>query len=501
MRTQHRKPNSAASRFWDPILSFAALALLLGCETALPDPPGRPGLGSRPAAVAVDPDAALDGVPRVLRLRVTPPRTLIERAQALRLFEGELSTYHVGRIEDDDLPATLVERLVPSVSWQDGEDLVIAPTAALADGALYSLASPELGLIAVLRVAGGLPLLTRLWPPLDGGRGLEHVIFCGDAGVPQQGIAVLLDPTEVPARLDPAASDSGVARESCIHVRPLGPVPLDVPLLPPPEVLGIALDPAPLLERAQPSPAPLSCSDGEQAFGPSCAEVRDDRLLLRPLNEPTLWLIRGPAGELMEPLVPGERLLVRDLAVASALSFELDVIDLGGRVISTRATVQTLPAEAHVVINEVLADALGAEPAQEWVELVNDGSAAVELEGFVLEDVGGISVLPEHSLEPGAIALVVGPDYSADSSWDVPPIPGTALLRVAALGKNGLSNSGEPLRLTRPDNVVVSTFPATPKPKAGKSVARRDPWSIDSDPASFVLHGAAGCSPGAPNEL
>ena len=64
-------------------------------------------------------------------------------------------------------------------------------------------------------------------------------------------------------------------------------------------------------------------------------------------------------------------------------------------------------------------------------------------------DSTGATALPAETLPKGAFALVVREDYVADSLDDLPPAPGTLLLRVPRLG-NGLSNSGEALRLEAP---------------------------------------------------
>jgi hypothetical protein len=159
----------------------------------------------------------------------------------------------------------------------------------------------------------------------------------------------------------------------------------------------------------------------------------------------------------------------------------------------------TRSVEPHVVISEVLADAIGPEPAQEWIELLNDGRAPVDLDQWTLEDVGGTVLLPAHRLEPGAFVLLVSEGYSEQAPWDVAPQSGTAVLRLSDLGKNGLANSGEPLLLRSPQGAIVSRFPAAPKPKPGVSVARAAPWALDDDPASFTIHGPPGASPGAPN--
>ena len=64
---------------------------------------------------------------------------------------------------------------------------------------------------------------------------------------------------------------------------------------------------------------------------------------------------------------------------------------------------------------------------------------------------------------------------------------GALVLAVPALGTNGLSNSGEPLRLVGPMGEVASTFPPLPKPKPGQSVARATPDTLDDDPGGFFV--------------
>jgi hypothetical protein len=167
----------------------------------------------------------------------------------------------------------------------------------------------------------------------------------------------------------------------------------------------------------------------------------------------------------------------------------------------TDVSFRTLVAAPHVVINEVLANAIGPEPAQEWVELFNDGRTAVDLAGWTLEDVGGVALLPTASLQPGGFALVVADSYDAASSYDVPPAPATLIVRVARLGKSGLSNAGEPLRLLSPDGQLESAFPGLVAARAGVSIARLDPSTADTDLAGFGEHASPGASPGAPNAL
>jgi hypothetical protein len=150
----------------------------------------------------------------------------------------------------------------------------------------------------------------------------------------------------------------------------------------------------------------------------------------------------------------------------------------------------------HVVINEVLANPIGPEPAQEWVEIVNDGQAPADLGGYALRDVGGETPLPPAVLPPGAYALIVNQSFSEDDEYDPPPAPDAAILRVAKLGKGGLANAGEPLSLRDGQGAVISRFPAGLKAKAGMSVARRSPQAPDGLASSFA---AATPTPGRAN--
>jgi len=82
------------------------------------------------------------------------------------------------------------------------------------------------------------------------------------------------------------------------------------------------------------------------------------------------------------------------------------------------------------------------------------------------------------------------------------PVPeaNVLMVRLPALAKSGLSNGGEALRLLDKSDMVVASFPGTPKPTPGVSVARGAPWQVD-EPSAFGLHALPGASPGAPNRL
>jgi len=197
---------------------------------------------------------------------------------------------------------------------------------------------------------------------------------------------------------------------------------------------------------------------------------------------------------------PDEPFIVAPLPVDSAISLSVATVDTSGVLLSELFEETTSPATAHVIINEVLANPMGPEPAQEWVEIYNDGVAPAVLENYVLSDIGGHTVLPNEVLPPGGFALIVNESYDESGEYDPAAAPGTLLLRVAKLGHNGLSNQGEPLKLSDANGKVVSRFPATPKPHGGKSILRLHPKAVDGLASSFA-RGSTPPTPGMPNVL
>jgi hypothetical protein len=235
----------------------------------------------------------------------------------------------------------------------------------------------------------------------------------------------------------------------------------------------------------------------ELAFGPGCARVFDDRLAGRSPNAPALWSIQGDGVDCIFATAAGEPFVVAPLPASSTISLNIDTIDNGGEALRAIFSASTLPPMPHVILNEVLANPVGPEPAQEWVEIVNDGAAPAELAGYVLVDIGGETPLPAATLEPGRFALIVNETFVEDDGYDVAPAPSTQILRVPKLGQAGLANGGEPLLLRAPDGDVISRFPPGFKPKPGMSVSRRDPREPDASIQAFLVTAP---TPGQPNE-
>ncbi|MES1164525.1 MAG: lamin tail domain-containing protein [Verrucomicrobiota bacterium] len=180
------------------------------------------------------------------------------------------------------------------------------------------------------------------------------------------------------------------------------------------------------------------------------------------------------------------------------------VADLAGNVAETASVSLTVPdGLVPVAITEVLSNAAGPEPAQEFIELRNLGPDVVDVGGLAVEDAKGADVLPSFAIEPGAFALVVPSGFDAASAVDTPPKAGTALIRVdARLGADGLTNGGEAVRLRTATGTVISGYgggvDVSATKWAGKSV-HRVPEDACDQPASWTrLPAAATPGWGAP---
>jgi hypothetical protein len=431
----------------------------------------------------------------VPRFVVTPAASEQIPPDSLWLFTGELSSYYATRVARGELPDALVERQVPTLAWLRESSVVVSPTQALPLGAPFTLAALGVGPVLSILIAPDAPLAwSRLWPPLDAPSGAAYAVYCGDPPGLTEPVTTTLEPDAIAAQAEPGADDLGTASERCLRVMPLeGPTGT---LVPPPMVGGVPLDPAPLGSDGAGAPvAPRACGTSELAFGPGCATAEDDRVLLRAPNEPLLWVVRGLPEPVVEAVPPRGGLTLVGFTPNSRVGLELTTVDLSGAEQRTALDVYTSSPRPHVVINELLANPVGPEPAEEWVELLNTGTIDVDLGGYALRDSTGATALPAETLPKGAFALVVREDYVSDSLGDPSPAQGTLLLRVPGLG-NGLSNSGEVLRLEDGAGSVLSSFPAIAQPRPGVCAIRRSPAAWDDDPLAF---GLGGCSPGAPN--
>lgn len=422
-------------------------------------------------------------------------------AGTVALFEGTLSSYYLGKFKHGEVPGALASRQVPVVSWRTATELVVAPIRALALGP-HSLISAE-GLVTEFQVGETQPLLERLWPPAASAGSPRLSVYCrSEASVIDMPSAasLLFEPGQFSLELAPGVDESGLFAERCSHFesqRTLTPGEIWVP---PVSAGNWLLSPAIFAAVAQDEAKVVSCREGELAFGPGCASVADDRLTVRTPAAPLLWIVHTLRGALVEVSAAGRPLTVDGLQPDTNEQLWGSTHDLGGESRAFDVELRTAPARERPILNEALADALGPEPQSEWIELLNDGTLAVDLGEYSVQDGGGRTPLPHAILAPHEFALLVRDDFAPNGS-DPPPAPGARLIRVPTLGKSGLSNAGERLSLVNGAGAECSVLPALAG-KAGQSLARRTPTSADDDPASFSFGsptpGVANGAPTAP---
>lgn len=396
------------------------------------------------------------------------------------MFSGELSDYHRARLDAESLPSTLEQRRVAlgvAETW-------FAPLDPLNEGETYSIAYSEQDVFVLeIKPTRGSPF-RRVWP--TDAEPTRFAVFCSERAEREPSVVL-------PSGLSPVAI-AGDNRCFGIVAEP-GLAPTLSPRL----LFGQSVQTT-LLSGTTTKRIELRrnrCDNGSSRFAFGCAEVKDDRLFVdAPLD--SYWLVGG-TGATAFAAGPSLRPVVRGLPPDDRVSLSLRIFLRDGTEATTEAQVMTGQPRPHVVINEVLADALGPEPQQEWIELYNDGSEAEQLSEFGLVDAGTVTPtwLPNHVLQPGAFALVARDDFDTESSWDVPPKRHTVVLGVPELVSHGLSNSGEPLSLVTTGGQPISSVPPL-HAKTGISWARITP-SCPDVPECFELHAAPGASPGAVN--
>jgi hypothetical protein len=458
-----------------------------------------------------DPAAPTDAITPITRVVVDfaqpvgDPRVL--------LVAGALTSSQARDLGRPVLPQTISDRSVSVLAWTErGEDhaaVVLAPLVTLERGALYTVGVSALvsALPFTVESTESNPTMARVWPDHDDASApASAAVWCGSSAIDLPDTPATFDPAGVAGRFTVGTGGPVIAKR-CVGWFARDPPHADLdgggaPAVAPASLTladgsRVLLEPTLLWDRPAPPGAPLtSCGDAQVTFGPGCAEVQDDRIVLEPPKSPILWTIDTGKDTVVRATRDSSRFVVRPIPTDE--TFRVATLDRSASVTYRDIRVERAPPRSHFVINEVMANPLGDEPVQEWVEIYNDGSAALSLGGFTLEDVGGRAVLPDVTLASQAFALVVSDGFVENDGVDPIPAEGAAIIRVPALGKSGLSNDGEPLILRGPTGAVVSTFPAV-KTKSGVSIVRVSPDALDDDPSSFEPSPNGSGTPGAAN--
>jgi hypothetical protein len=144
----------------------------------------------------------------------------------------------------------------------------------------------------------------------------------------------------------------------------------------------------------------------------------------------------------------------------------------------------------------------GVDSHREWLELYNDGDAAIDLLGWMIEDDGGADFLSAHVVQPGAFVIVAAGQGFQD---EYPDYDGAVLVIADGSIGNGLSNTGDEVVLRDRSGSEVDALsygtnrrrfdPAAPLSGGGASIER----TVTQMEAEFVVNHFP--SPGVPYEI
>lgn len=475
----------------------------------------------------------LDGVPTSPVLRVTLSDDPLAPPPPIWLFATEDLDDLGADLAAEPLRVATRARVVPAALEGAGADWWLTPegrlarSEALAVGVGGWLRAASSGLrmgapfVAALRVSDD-PLagasVTDSWPP-DGASAVPPAIrelvvrFDGPVDGLREGIALLEpDGAAVPAVVRPFACDVfgwdggrcavlAPDRElapSTAHRLVVGEAALDA--------TGAPVGPwtARFTTSAEgedepPALLPLACGIDELALEAGCVLADDGRVVLRLTASEPVRATLSIAGRAVRAVAPrgSATLAALDLPPDTELAAILRLEDLGGTIVEHALALRTSEPLLTLSIVEVRADPLGAEPRQEYVEVLNFGAASVDLQGVSISDrpdaVGDVVLHPQR-LAPGQRALLVADGFDPDDPADSPAVPpGVPLVRVgASIATGGITNAGEALYLRDPSLRRLSATPALPS-GAGSCIVRTGADLRGDAPHLFAI---GPCTPG-----
>ena len=453
--------------------------------------------------------AALTDVPAAVRLEL---RGLSDVSLSdIWLVRGDVSSVSSSSLRKGEIPQTIEKSRVPLAAWTDDDAIVLAPALLLESGETYSLVARGVGLLGEIVVSTEeRPVLYR-WGkrPLSEG---SFAVYCaaipptwqGDSRQPSSDTGAWLETAGVLG-----VGGSSLAKDLCVQINV---VDHGAGFFVPPSSLGQWLiDPQPIAlikvdgtdlpsetmsekpcQGLQLSMACVSTSEASVEIELSAGTYAVEIVLLEEggdsPNSPH-YILSQSAEATSHVFGPTMPLGTYEVSV-SCIEPCIDETEEAERVLLVAG-----PAAPRFVLNEVLADPLGAEPEAEWVEILNAGTKAGSLEFLEIWDSGGGSVLPDVVLEPGQYGLIVREDFSLGP--DELPSAESKRVEVRSIGQNGLRNSGEVVSLRDTNGNILSSIVARSTAE-GVSLSRRDPWASDDD-SGFLKSAEPDSTPGAPN--
>jgi hypothetical protein len=364
----------------------------------------------------------------------------------------------------------------------------------------------------------GLPAARLLAPPPDvaAPTNLARVVVAFPAPLPSLDVS-LADSTgaaipsvaRVPAPDDPVCA--GEQEGACVSLE------LDAPL-PPASHFHVVLGPtiAGVAGASALAFTTGTLADGVPPTASFTTERSDGCVVLRLVADEPVWAELtidpiGAGGERHE-VAPGLGTAV-ELAhpfggdLPGDYDLTITLTDLAGNIGTLAPDPITAPAPSDWALSEVLANPVGPEPRQEWIEVERVASTPGSLAGLAISDGAGQDTLPDVAVMPGQRALIVPSSYDETAPGDVAPAPGTPLARLDndTIGSGGLSNRGETVTLLDPSSgMIVSTFTAyydTSAPSwAGRSIERVYVGSCDVR-ANALPNANHRATPGAKNSV
>ncbi len=256
-----------------------------------------------------------------------------------------------------------------------------------------------------------------------------------------------------------------------------------------------------------PTPA---CNPEELVRPPFCLLVRHGAITLTARSSVPA-VLRARAGEWLAEghLSVTPSVTVRDPLGSVHLPLLASLIAIDG-VVSREVRLDPIvtPRRAPALrITEVYARPRGGS-AQEFIELLNDEPADVELSAFVLRTEAGQSALPPMRVVSGARVVVTGPAFDVRGdprAGDPGLLTGAVLVRLgAAIGQRGLSDRGGDVWLADRAGVEVSRAPLSHPARSarvGVSVVRADTRMDEREPAGWMYDAAGSATPGGPDRV
>jgi len=144
-----------------------------------------------------------------------------------------------------------------------------------------------------------------------------------------------------------------------------------------------------------------------------------------------------------------------------------------------------------LVISEIMYNPASAEDNWEWIEVYNSGSSAVDLSGYVLDDINGTAHgsanIASGSIAAGSSAILFNSDDVSTSDFEAAWGTGITLIGVTSWGNMALNNGGDTVSLW--DSFASYSGDHTTHTNAIETVAYDDtaPWPVDNNSASIYL--------------